>query len=346
MTNRNDGTHNSNRPGPRGGGPGTHVGGGLRAERAGAAVLAATKRFDGLVTVTADRTTTGSDLTFPVVAFGTGERPLVILPGLSDGLTTVEGKSLMLSWYYRKLPDHYRTIMISRPIELPDVYSTQHMAADYAALLRALGGGPAPAAARPAGGATGHGAAVESGGAAGEHRVDLWGISQGGMISQWLAAEHGELVRRLCLAVTTPHATPTLREVVAGWEALANADRYGELMRDTMRKTYTPRYLRRYALMMPFMGLMGKPKSFRRFLIQADACLTHDAMPALARIAAPTLVIGGDADRVVGPGTSEALAAQIPGAELKVYPQLGHGAFEEAPDATERVMGFFAGGGG
>ncbi len=278
-------------------------------------VLEAGTQFDGLITVDADQTTTGASLSFPAVAFGKGSTPLVIVPGLSDGLTTVGGKGRMMAYYYRKLPDEYRVYVISRPKDLPEHYSTREMAADYAALFGAIGFEPGS--------------------------VNLWGISQGGMIAQWIAIDSGSLLNRLCLTVTTPRANETLRDAVGGWMALARAGDYGALMRDTMRKTYTPRYLRRYWIMMPFLGLIGRPKSFQRFLIQADSCMNHATTDALDSIRTPTLVVGGGSDEIVGRGTSEQLADLIPGAELELYPELGHGAFEEAGECTERIMRFF-----
>jgi len=272
-------------------------------------------RFDGTITVGADRTTTGEELEFELVAFGEGTQPLVIVPGLSDGLATVGGRVRLMQYFYRDVPARYRVYVASRPRTLPDVYGTREMAADYAELLRTIG--------------------MEDG------TVDLWGVSQGGMISQWLAIDHGELLHRLCLTVTTAGATETLRETVGRWMQLAREDRYGTLVRDTMRATYTPRHLRRYALAMPFLGLIGKPESFRRFFIQAQACLDHDARGSAGSIRTPTLVLGGGADRVVGPGTSEELARAIPNARLELYPELGHGAFDEAKDATPKIVSFF-----
>jgi pimeloyl-ACP methyl ester carboxylesterase len=45
----------------------------------------------------------------------------------------------------------------------------------------------------------------------------------------------------------------------------------------------------------------------------------------LARITAPTLVIHGEADPLVRPAASRALAHAIPGARLVTYPGMGHG---------------------
>lgn len=82
------------------------------------------------------RTTTGGEHSFPVVAVGKGSTPLVIIPGLSDGLTTVEGKGRMMAYYCRKLPTDYRACIVSRPRSLPARYTTREMAVDYGALTR------------------------------------------------------------------------------------------------------------------------------------------------------------------------------------------------------------------
>jgi pimeloyl-ACP methyl ester carboxylesterase len=53
----------------------------------------------------------------------------------------------------------------------------------------------------------------------------------------------------------------------------------------------------------------------------------------LDRIAAPSLVITGDDDRVVPTDSSVRLAQDLPNAELVVIPQCGHLPQEECPDA-------------
>jgi pimeloyl-ACP methyl ester carboxylesterase len=92
--------------------------------------------------------------------------------------------------------------------------------------------------------------------------------------------------------------------------------------------------------MVPIMGKLTKPKSYDRFFVQANACLTHDAYESLRQIQIPTLVIGGGKDRSLGGDASREIAAAIPGAELKVYPQWGHGLYEEAKDFNQVVLDF------
>lgn len=246
------------------------------------------------------------------VAFGSGETPLVVLPGLSDGLTTVGGKSFMLARYYKQFAKHFRVWVFSRRRDLPQSYTTRQMAADQAQAMRALG--------------------IE--------RPSVIGVSQGGMVAQFLAIDFPELLQRLVLVVTTPRATDTLKDVVSDWIRMAKADDYRSLIIDTMEKTYTERYCRKMRLLYPLITRIGKPASYDRFLTQARACIDHDAYEELAKIKAPTLAIGGDDDQVVGSGQSELLAQRITGAALQTYPGLGHGAFEETKAFNQRMLEF------
>lgn len=262
-----------------------------------------------------DKTVTVKGTPMEYVAFGKGERPLVVLPGLSDGLSTVKGKSFMLSRYYRQFAKSFRVYVFSRRRELPAEYSTRQMAEDQAEAMKTLG----------------------------LKDAYVLGVSQGGMVSQFLAIDRPELVSRLILAVTIPKAGETLKTVVSRWMDMARENDYRSLIIDTMEKTFTENYCKKMRWLYPFISRIGKPDSFDRFLTQAQACLNHDAADELGSIRVPTLCIGGTEDRVVGPGQSEALAEAIPGAQLSTYPGLGHGAFEETKEFNREMLEFFLG---
>ena len=111
-------------------------------------------------------------------------------------------------------------------------------------------------------------------------------------------------------------------------------------MLDIARRSYSERSLRQVQLEYSLLGSIGKPKSFARFLTQAESCVTHDAYDELARIACPTLVIGGTEDGIVTGEASREIAGRIPKSELYLYEGLSHGLYEEAPDFLERVAAF------
>ncbi len=53
------------------------------------------------------------------VSFGYGDKILILLPGLSDGLTTVKGKALLLAKSYRLFFKKYTVYMFSRKNDHP-----------------------------------------------------------------------------------------------------------------------------------------------------------------------------------------------------------------------------------
>ena len=66
------------------------------------------------------------------VTFGKGKDPLVIIPGLGDGLQTVKGKAQLFSLSYRLLAKRYKIYVFSRINKLRQGYTTWDMAADVA----------------------------------------------------------------------------------------------------------------------------------------------------------------------------------------------------------------------
>ncbi|EDX83166.1 hydrolase, alpha/beta fold family, putative [Synechococcus sp. PCC 7335] len=246
------------------------------------------------------------------VAFGRGQQPFVILPGLSDGLKTVKGQAVALAFYCRQFTKDFRVYVFSRKNELEESYSTRDMARDQNAALERL--------------------EIE--------KAYVMGVSQGGMIAQHLAIDFPHSVEKLAIAVSIARQNEIIQRVVKSWINLAKAGDYRSLVIDTMEKTFTDKHLRLYRPLYPVISRIGKPPSFTRFLIQASACLTHDAYQELGTIQCPTLVIGGDCDRVAGKGTSQEIAASIKHSQLVLYKGLGHGAYEEAKDFNQQVKEF------
>lgn len=246
------------------------------------------------------------------VAFGRGTQALILLPGLGDGLRTVKGMALTMALSYRKLGKPYRVYVFSRKDPLPAAYSIRDMAADQARAMELLG----------------------------MEKAHFLGVSQGGMIAQQLAISYPEKVEKLILAVSTAKASPTTQEVLTRWIAQMEQGNYGEIMVDTAERSYSEAYLKTYRFLYPVLRRMGRPRDTQRFITQARACMEHDASGELGSIRAPTLVIGGDADRIVGSDAARELHEAIPGSELFVYKGLGHAAYEEARDFQERVLAF------
>ena len=246
------------------------------------------------------------------IRFGNGAKTLVMLPGVGDGLKTVRGMALPFSLQFRELAKDFTVYVFSRRVSLPEHMSTREMAEDLNAAMEALG----------------------------LRDAALVGVSQGGMIAQWLAVDHPDKVGKLVLVVTLSRPNETVREAIAGWTKMAERGDYRGIMLDTAERSYSEKRLRQARLAYSLLGSLGKPKSFARFLTQAESCMTHDCYDRLGEIACPTLVIGGSEDKIVTGEASEELARAIPGSKLYLYEGLSHGLYEEAPDFLGRVAAF------
>lgn len=248
------------------------------------------------------------------VSFGKGDNVLIMLPGLGDGLTTVKGLAVPMAMTYRMYVKDYKVYIFSRKNKMEKGYSTRDMARDQARAMKKLG----------------------------IHKAKVLGISQGGMIAQYLAIDYPELIEKLVLAVTLSKQNKLIQSVVGKWILLAEQKKHKNLMIDIAENSYSERYLKKYRLFYPILGKVGKPRDYARFLIQAESCINHNSYLELDKILCPTLIIGGDRDRIVGGDAARELANKIKRCQLYIYNGLGHAVYEEAKDFNDRVLGYLS----
>ena len=246
------------------------------------------------------------------IRFGTGNRNFIMLPGLGDGLRTMKGTALPMAAMYRMFAKDFTVYAFSRRTCIPEGATTRNMAADIAFAMDALG----------------------------IKKAHILGVSMGGMIAQHLAADYPEKVEKLVLAVTAPGPNPIMGAAIEGWLSDARRGDHTALMDSNLRLIYSQEYYRKNRRLIPLIGRITKPKSYDRFFTQALACLNHNAYDKLSAIQAPTLVVGGEQDQVLGGDPSRELAAAIPEARLHMYTQWGHGLYEEAKDFNSLILSF------
>lgn len=245
------------------------------------------------------------------VIFGTGGKALVILPGLS--FQRVKSAALPLAYLYRCFAKQYTVYVADKKAVVPAGYTIRDLADDAAFLMERLNIGTA----------------------------DVFGVSQGGMIAQYLAIGHPCLVRKLVLGVTASRPNGVMEQVLGGWIEMARRREYGPFVIDMFEKMYSPAYLKKYRWLYPVLSRIGKPKDFSRFIALAEACLTCNSYPELSKITCPVFVLGGKQDHVVTGGASEEIAAAL-GCSIHMYGGLGHAAYQEAPDFNQRISRFLS----
>ena len=242
--------------------------------------------------------------------FGNGNRPLVIIPGLT--LRNVKGSGAGLALMYRCFAKEYRVYIIDKPDDISTECTVVELANHTADAMRILG----------------------------ITKACVFGVSLGGMIAQELAIEHPDLVSQLVLGVTASRPNDTMRTVINRWIVSAQNGNYCDIIHDMLTIMYSPSYVKRYGWLFPLLAKFFKPKNEERFIRLASACLTCSSYDRLEKIIAPTLVLGGEKDAIVTPDASYEIAQNLK-CELHLYEGLGHSAYEETPDFNRRMKKFF-----
>lgn len=249
------------------------------------------------------------DTEMDYITFGEGTKPLVLIPGLS--FKTVKKFAEPFALMYRIFAKDYMVYAFDRKREIPLGYTIKDMADDLAHAMETIG--------------------IEG--------ADVMGVSQGGMIAQYLAIGHPHLVNKLVLAVTLSRLNDTARAVIGNWIRLAVNNDYDGITEDMLKVVYSEAYINKFGKYFPLVSRFGKPKDMHRFAILARACLTCNTYDHLEQIQCPVFVIGGKKDLVLTGEAAEEIAEKL-GCECYMYEDLGHSAYEEAPDFNRRVLEF------
>ncbi len=248
----------------------------------------------------------------PYVRFGTGARPVVVLDGLGAENAVNPTMARMM---YSFLGATFTVYVVSRRPGLPQGYTMTDMADDYAAMIREEFGRP----------------------------VDVIGVSTGGSIALYLAADHPDVVRRLVIhssAHTLNDDAKALQLEFARLGGLGEWRAASVLLSGTM----TPRTGPLAILARPLAGAAGwlmsrrPPKDASDLVVTVHAEDRHAFKDRLHEIHVPTLVAGGTEDFFYSADLFRETAAGIPGARLALYEGKGHASLGK--DFQRAVLAF------
>lgn len=244
------------------------------------------------------------------IRFGKGTSDLIMIQGLNtNGL---KGTAGALARMYRLFAEKYTVYLFDRREDVFEGINVRQMAADIAMAMDTL------------------------------HitKADILGISQGGMIAQYLAIDRPDLVRKLVLTVTLSRNNEITRETIGCWINYAEGKEFRRLVEDMTEKLYSETYVKKLKPLLSLLTAVQTPRNIERFLILTKACLTCNTYDELDKIKCPVLVIGGAKDKVVTAEASKEIAQKL-GCEIYIYEELGHAVYDEAGDFKKRVLDFF-----
>ena len=250
--------------------------------------------------------------------FGRGKEPLVILPGLS--VQSVMPAADIVAEAYDVLADDFTVYLFDRRKDLPSSYSVADIARDTFEALSALG----------------------------LAKVCLFGVSQGGMAAQLIAAEHPELVKKLAVGSSPAYETRELRALLKSLIEIAKAGDAEKLYLSFGEAIYPGETFENAREMLIDAAKSVTEAELCRFVILAEGIENFDAREKLKNIACPTLAIFSFDDNVIGAGASADFEICFAGRsdfETCFYDGYGHAAYDLAPDYKERLKRFFTDGG-
>jgi pimeloyl-ACP methyl ester carboxylesterase len=233
-------------------------------------------------------------------------RPVVLVPGLTDGIAPVTEARTRAMLTDVPLPMvRYRGLVLSHRFPADASLTTRDLATDLAAALEELLEAPAV----------------------------LVCHSMGGMVAQHLAADRPDLVAAMILSATVPRADDELRRALARWAtAVAAGDAQG-FAQAAIDASFTGHERdRRTALLAALPPPPLASEAIERHFALSAACATHDATDRLAAIRCPTLVLAGELDPVAPPAQGQELAAGVADAIFEVVAGLAHGFPEQDPE--------------
>lgn len=167
----------------------------------------------------------------------------------------------------------------------------------------------------------------------GIERAHLAGVSIGGMLSMWVASHAPERVDRLVVICTSAYLPPA-----QAWHdraATVRAGGTGQLVEAAIGRWFTPAI--DPAIVKQISAELTNVDN-EGYAACCEAIATMDQRDTIARITAPTLVIGGADDPATPPAHAEEIASRISGASLVVIDEASHLAVLEQAERVTRLL--------
>ena len=143
------------------------------------------------------------------------------------------------------------------------------------------------------------------------------GVSLGGMLGMWLAANAPSRVRALALCCTSAYLPPV--QMWTDRAALVRSAGMASLAPQVVGRWFTPPFAARQpGTVASFVATLEEQVVPEGYAGCCEAIAAMDLRPALPSVSAPTLVIAGAEDPATPPWHGAAIAAAIPGARLRV----------------------------
>lgn len=243
--------------------------------------------------------------------FGKGNKPFVILPGLSIKSVLLSAEAIEQA--FSSFTEDFTVYLFDRTKQLPEHFSIGEMAKDT---LEAI-----------------HSLKLQD--------IFLFGASQGGMIALTIAETEPMLIKKLVVSSSASRIHAQAQKKIDEWVLLAEKAEIEKLNASFIDSCYSEEFAKKYKpLLMEAMKDVSE-NELKRFLILAKSCGNFNAYTNLEKIVCPVLVTGSINDKVLSPDSSIEIAEKLH-CKIHMYKEFGHASYDEAPDFKENMLKFFS----
>ena len=200
----------------------------------------------------------------------------------------------------RTFTHEYTFYLVGRRSNLPDNYLFDKMAEDYAKMIRREFKGP----------------------------VNVMGVSTGGQLAHFLAADHPDTVRKLVIISAAFRLSERGIEIERKSAEYFKQGKYGKSFAAILDFIFSSTIIRKIAKFFTRLigkRMMGEIEYPNDFLNEIQADREMNFKDRLGDIKAPTLIMSGELDIGYTVDDVRTTAEGIPNAELIVYKGYGHG---------------------
>ncbi|QCO55471.1 alpha/beta fold hydrolase [Pseudorhodobacter turbinis] len=174
----------------------------------------------------------------------------------------------------------------------------------------------------------------------GIQKAAITGFSLGGMIARHFAQEHLDRTTAIAILHSPHRRTPEAQQAIVARVVQARLDGPAATIEAALERWFTQTFRQAHPETMALV---------RSWVLANDRAIYHTVYRVLVDgideitatqppISCPAMVMTGDEDYGNGPEMSQAIAAEIPGAEIHILRGLRHMALAEKPDAVNTPL--------
>ena len=246
--------------------------------------------------------------------FGHGNKILVILPGLS--VQSVTGFAPSIVNQYKCFTDDFTVYVFDRRKNPPDGYDIFQMAEDTANAFTMLG----------------------------LSEINLFGVSQGGMIALTIAAAYPEIISRLSVSSTAMRMDEKRFAVIREWMELAEKKDSSGLYLSIAKHIYPINFFEQSKEAFAEIAKTVTDDELFDFIKLANGIKDFDLTDKIGQIRCPVQLSYDEEDSVfIDDPASELInhLSHLVGLESKSFRGFGHALYDTSPDFIKWLYSFF-----